>query len=203
MSSESTSSLGIAPASSEWTLGAIALKNSQTLTVVRPGPEFAAEIVAYVNRAGGESDNLTFGANGFNVSVEDEAELLKKTRESGTSLMVAGLLDGKVVSVGNLSRSPRERIKHVATLGISVSKDQWGNGVCRAMLECMVAWAKSSGVQKIDLRVKAENTRAIAIYERFGFKREGIHRAEVLIDDVFYDEISMGLMLNETQRGGS
>lgn len=37
----------------------------------------------------------------------------------------------------------------------------------------------------------ADNTRAIALYERFGFVREGLHRCHALRDGVYVDTLSM------------
>lgn len=43
----------------------------------------------------------------------------------------------------------------------------------------------------------ADNTRAIALYEKTGFIREGIQRRSVLIDGRFIDTVNMALMLDE------
>ncbi len=184
--------------SHNWELTKQILSDGKILSIVQPGPELAPHVVAYVNQVGGESDNLTFGANQFDVTVSDEAELLKKTRESGFNLMIAGIIEGRVVSVANLSRNPRERLKHIGVLGISVRKDFWGRGIARVMIETMITWAKDHGLKKIQLKVKSDNFRAIAIYEKIGFIREGLHPTEVLIDGKYYDHISMGLELGCT-----
>lgn len=177
------------------------LSNGMTLSIVQPSPDLAADIVAYVNQVGGESDNLTFGANQFNVSVEQEAELLRKTRESDLNLMIVGLVENRVVSVANLSRNSRDRMKHLGILGISVMKEFWGQGIARAMMDATIVWAETHGVSKIQLKVKSDNDRAIRLYEKMGFIREGFHPGEVLIDGQFHDHISMGLFIAPNFRG--
>ncbi len=173
------------------------LKNGQVLTIIQPGAEYAAEIVAHVNQVIGESDHLAMGAGEFGMSVEDEAIFLNKMKETGLNLFIAGIVDGKIVSVSNIVRSPRPRIKHVADFGISVQKKYWGLGVCKAMMSTLIAWSQENSVRKINLKVKTDNIRAIEIYEKAGFKLEGVHPREMLINGKFHDELSMGLLLDE------
>lgn len=51
---------------------------------------------------------------------------------------------------------------------------------------------RSESIAKIDLEVKKENRRAIALYKHFGFVVEGMTRRALFIDGVFYDTIRMG-----------
>ena len=47
-------------------------------------------------------------------------------------------------------------------------------------------------VRKLNLRVRADNARAIALYERLGFAVEGRATRDVLIDGEFHDCLVMG-----------
>jgi RimJ/RimL family protein N-acetyltransferase len=55
--------------------------------------------------------------------------------------------------------------------------------------------ARGGAVTKINLRVRSDNVRAIALYERKGFEREGLLRRGMRVDDVYYDLLAMGLCL--------
>ena len=57
-------------------------------------------------------------------------------------------------------------------------------GVGRALLEQAVAWAESAGVRKLELHVFPWNEPAIALYESFGFEREGLRKGHYLRDGV-------------------
>jgi len=57
--------------------------------------------------------------------------------------------------------------------------------------------ARISGLIRVQLSVHADNTRAIALYKKAGFIREGIQRRSVLIDGRFIDTVNMALMLDE------
>lgn len=89
----------------------------------------------------------------------------------------------------------RERIPHVGELSVSVFRSYWGNGIGRALLEALIAWAPSAGITKIDLRVREDNERAIELYKRVGFKKEGAQSRGILHHSKYYDLVLMGLLL--------
>ena len=54
-----------------------------------------------------------------------------------------------------------------------------------------VAWATAAGVRKLELHVFPWNEPAIALYESFGFEREGLRRGHYLRDGAEVDAILM------------
>ena len=46
----------------------------------------------------------------------------------------------------------------------------------------------------IELTVSADNTRAISLYERFGFVREGRHQDFAMRDGAYVDALAMARM---------
>jgi ribosomal protein S18 acetylase RimI-like enzyme len=63
------------------------------------------------------------------------------------------------------------------------------------LLEQAKRWAAARGLHRIELNVMARNHRAIALYERAGFVREGRHADCLLIDGTFCDELYMAMIL--------
>ena len=61
-------------------------------------------------------------------------------------------------------------------------------------MEHAIEWSrKTVEVEKIDLRVRATNRRAIELYRSLGFEEEGRIRKRVKRDGVYYDDLAMGL----------
>lgn len=52
-------------------------------------------------------------------------------------------------------------------------------------------------LHRIDLEVFAFNPRAIHVYEKLGFKREGVRREVLFLDGKYHDVIVMGLLQHE------
>lgn len=72
-----------------------------------------------------------------------------------------------------------------------------GNRLGQGLMEAALNAATDAGLIRIELFVHADNARAIALYERVGFRREGVERRGTLIDGRFIDSIRMALMLDE------
>jgi ribosomal protein S18 acetylase RimI-like enzyme len=64
-------------------------------------------------------------------------------------------------------------------------------GIGRALLERTVEWARANGVAKLELHVFPHNEPAIALYEEFGFVREGYRRRHYRRGGEYVDAILM------------
>jgi len=53
-----------------------------------------------------------------------------------------------------------------------------------------------STIRNISLGVKASNSNAIALYEKYGFIKTGVHKNYFHVDGNYDDEILMDLYLN-------
>ena len=91
---------------------------------------------------------------------------------------------------------PFERRKGVAELFIYVHQDFQNAGLGTALMRKAIELAKEAGLHRLGLTVVADNHRAIKVYEKVGFKKEGIARDAFYGDDHrYHDEIEMGLLL--------
>jgi RimJ/RimL family protein N-acetyltransferase len=85
----------------------------------------------------------------------------------------------------------------VADLGMLVAAGWRGRGIGTAMLREAVDRARKAGAHKLALQVWPHNTAAIALYERFGFQREGyLHRQYRRRSGELWDAVVMGLQLD-------
>ena len=177
-------------------LNEISLKNGQKLMLRRPKVEDAENIIKYLNLVGGESDNLLFGKDEFRLTVEQEIEYIKKVSNGFNTLMILGLIDNGIVSIAQISSPNRKRIAHNSELSISVKKAYWNIGIGSAIMEELIKFGKEhSTIRNISLGVKASNYKAVKMYEKFGFKKIGVHKNYFNVNGDFDDEILMDLFL--------
>ena len=139
--------------------------------ITRAVPDDAEELLEFLRLVGSETDNLTFGAEGLPITVEQERAFLAAQAENFP--MFVARADGRIVGDIGLQGSTRERMKHRMSFGISVAKECWGQGVGSALLQAAIDFARSAGVAVISLEVRSDNVRAIALYEKFGFRKIG------------------------------
>ena len=123
-------------------------------------------------------------------SEETWRKRLENTPE-GDVLLVAELA-GRVVGSSGLHPAAGMRRRHAAMLGISVGVEWHGRGVGSALMQAMCELAdRWGGLLRIELTVFTDNTRAVALYQRFGFRIEGTHRGYALRDGVYADVHAM------------
>lgn len=111
----------------------IELKNGQKLVLRKPVIEDAEKMIEYLNVVGGESENLLFGKDEFNLTVEKEMEHIKSISSDDNILMILGTINNDIVSIAQISRPNRKRIAHNSEIAISVKKDYWKNGIGSAV----------------------------------------------------------------------
>ena len=169
----------------------LVLNTGKTLQIRHPLGNDSEHMLEFVKIVGGESNNLTFGAEGISMTIEQEATFLDGLAASATSTMLIGEIDGEIVASGSLMSSPRERMKHHAMLGISVKKAYWRQGIGQAILLELFSEAIRKGLEIIYLEVLSENTGAIALYEKLGFIACGRYPNKMKVDGVCHTTILM------------
>ena len=112
-------------------------------------------------------------------------------KRANDRLHLAAVIEGKVIGTAGLTRLENRR-SHVGTIGMAVHDAYAGRGAGSALMAALLGVAdRWMRLQRVELTVYADNARAIALYERFGFEREGLHRAFALRDGVFADALAM------------
>jgi ribosomal-protein-alanine N-acetyltransferase len=67
-------------------------------------------------------------------------------------------------------------VDEVHLLNITVAPGHQRQGWARVMLDALAIWSRAQGAQWLWLEVRVSNTRAKAVYERYGFRHVGTRR---------------------------
>lgn len=67
-------------------------------------------------------------------------------------------------------------VDEVHLLNITVAPAHQQQGWARVMLDGLAIWSRGQGAQWLWLEVRASNTRAKAVYERYGFRHVGLRK---------------------------
>lgn len=146
------------------------------IVIERPTREDAEAMLEYLKQIGGETDNLTFGAEGVSCTAENEAAQIERAASSRDEVMFVAKDKGRIVGDVSLSRLPR-RMQHRGDLGIAVVKEYWGCGIGSRLLGKAIEFAKENDFDVIELQVRSDNAAAIHLYEKFGFQKFGTHES--------------------------
>lgn len=172
------------------------LKDGTSLTLRKPLEDDAENIIKYLNTVGGESNNLLFGKGEFPLTVAQEKAYIEMINKSSNAFILLGIIKDKIVSIAQLSAPNRTRICHNSEIAISVKKSYWNLGIGSAVISELIRFAKDKkSIKTISLGVRESNSNAITLYEKYGFKKVGIHKDYFNIEGTYYDEILMDLYL--------
>ena len=164
--------------------------------IVRAQAEDAAALLDYLKIVGGETDNLSFGAEGVPLDVEAEKAYLGVQAQSQDNIQLLAKANGEIIGTASLNRKQR-RMGHRAEFGISLKKAWWGCGAASALTEAILAFAKENGFEQLNLEVRSSNARAIRLYEKYGFRKLCTFPHFFKINGEYVDFDLMNLELNE------
>jgi RimJ/RimL family protein N-acetyltransferase len=157
----------------------------------RAEPGDAQALVTLARAVGAEPEGWLITRSSWR-SVADERRYLKALRRHiGAAVYVAETDSGEIAGRLSVARDPHPASRHVADLGLMVASAHRRRGIGRALLEQAVRWAQETDVSKLELHVFPYNEPAIALYENFGFVREGYRRGHYRRGDELVDAILM------------
>jgi RimJ/RimL family protein N-acetyltransferase len=167
-----------------------------TETSIRLATEADAEaFVELMGQVDAESDFMLFEADERQFSIE---EVRQRIRGGATSqnqaIFVAerdGALVGYLLAIGG---EPR-RIRHRVYLVVGVREGFTGQRIGTRLFAALDEWAKSHAIERLELTVRADNARAIALYRKAGFEVEGTKKCSLKVNGQPADELSMARLL--------
>lgn len=158
-------------------------------------PKDARDLIDYLNIVAGQTNNLLFGANECTLTEVEEMQLIQEIHEDLKSVMIVARDCDKIVGVGSLNGNKQSRIKHRASIGVSVLKDYWHQGIGSDLMSALIGYAIEADIEIIDLEVITTNKNAIALYQKFGFEVIGTYKNFIKINDNYFNGYIMNLYL--------
>ena len=169
--------------------------NNSLFVIERARAEDAAALLDYLKIVGGETENLSFGAEGVPLDLETEQDYLRAQCESADNVQYLAKVYGEIIGTASLNRKPR-RMGHRGEFGISLKKAWWGCGAASALMEAILAFAGENGFEQLNLEVRSSNARAIRLYEKYGFRKLCTFPHFFKINGEYIDFDLMNLELN-------
>jgi RimJ/RimL family protein N-acetyltransferase len=127
------------------------------------------------------------------VDVERRRRRFAENVEGDDAIVLVAEAGGEPVGQLDLHLAPYG----VADLGMLVAAGWRGRGVGSALLAEGIERARAAGAHKIALQVWPHNSAALVLYERFGFRREGLLRRHYRRrSGELWDAVVMGLPLD-------
>ena len=97
-----------------------------------------------------------------------------------------------IIGMANLYVNTNHRLRHSAGVGIMIHTDYQDKGVGTALMNTLIDIADNwLMLVRIELTVFADNSRAIHMYEKLGFVKEGVKKYAAIKSGKYEDELMM------------
>lgn len=176
--------------------------------VIREGRvEDAAAIIPFMQTLSMEPGiGIGFTAGEFKGTVEEEEAWIRARLEDDNSLIMVAIApgeggaEGELVALMDCTGGKRVGNRHETTLGISIKKEWRDKGIGTRLMEAALEWARGSGiVKRVQLEVFSNNERAIHLYEKVGFVREGVRRRAFRKEGKWLNSVVMAVVLEDAR----
>ena len=143
-------------------------------------------------------EKLTAQTPGFLVSIPDELTPVyyQKLIASSDIDLIFFIVENEKQVVGHAYFLPMslKALSHVYRLTIVIHPNHVNQGIGKLLMDTLMKAAREKDkINKIESLVRSSNKRAIHLYEKYGFKTEGILKKRIrLSESEFLDDITMG-----------
>ena len=165
--------------------------------------QLVALIPAHAGELAGWFHNAAFlrsfcSATALPKSEEDVLQIIEEYRRSETKCMFGLQRSTDQTLIGMGGYDDISWRNGVGILALSIDPKHWGKGYGTEALRLLLKFAfMEMNWHKVQLTVFAYNERALALYSRAGFVREGAYREFIRRDGQRFDMILMGLLESE------
>lgn len=164
------------------------------LRIRRATPADADAVSRLAREVSAEPEGWLLTLGTWRSTHEERRAIRLLRRHPDAALFIAETPEG-IVGRLSLTRDSHPSSQHVADLGLMVAREHRRHGAGRALLEAAVEWARASGVRKLELHVFPHNEAAIALYDSFGFEREGYRKMHYRRGNRYVDAILMAYIV--------
>ena len=128
---------------------------------------------------------------------DEEEELIKEKiiNKGKNQYWYVAEENGKVIGLGILMNHGNLRKKHVGVITLMVNSDYQNKGVGSLLMYKLINLSESLNIIRLELCVFRDNYKAINLYNKFGFKEEGIKVKSALKNGEYIDEVMMARII--------
>ena len=141
-----------------------------------------------------ETKNMMFEIDEV-PSVKETALQLGRLEKIPHGTAFGAYVGSSLVGFITLERGRVRRNNGIGILVMGILQSCSGRGIGHNLMSSSIAWAKNEGLYRLSFDVRADNYRALELYDRLGFEIEGKMKHAALIDGELVDKYLMAMLM--------
>lgn len=141
------------------------------------------DIISFYNKVSKQTEYLGIyeGEYTYNFNTDKDLMIIAYTTE--------------IIGIVTISIPNKRKNMHVGTLAIAINNDYCNKGIGRELMARALEWYNNNQeLSRVQLFVRTDNLRAIALYKKYNFTIEGEMRNDTYIDGKFYNVYIMSIL---------
>lgn len=131
------------------------------------------------------------------VSMEITRSLWNYMQSGVVSLWGIHAQERIIGGAGFYAQPPGTRLSHIATFFLFLEPAFWGKGIGTHSIWFLETEVCKRGYIRMECMVAAGNSKAMRLYEKLGYEREGVKKKAFYIDGEYADLIIMGKIFSD------
>lgn len=130
------------------------------------------------------------------LTIEEQAQRIRNILSRDNQIIFVVEHEDRLVGYLGAYGGGFYRNHHCAYIVIGIRQDYVGQGVGKQLFETLETWAMDHNLHRLELTVMCHNERAIHLYQKMGYKIEGVKQDSLWVNDKYVDEYYMAKILN-------
>ncbi|MTI71585.1 MAG: GNAT family N-acetyltransferase [Firmicutes bacterium] len=154
----------------------------------------AGKFLDMLKRLDAETKYMMFEPKERKTNEDEMKKKIKETLDSDSLILVVED-NNEIIGYLSVERGFANRIKHSGYIVIGILNSYRGKGIGTKLFEHLEKWATENNITRLELTVMTNNESGIRLYEKMGFKKEGIKERSLKVDGEYIDEYYMAKLL--------
>ncbi|HLO14418.1 MAG TPA: GNAT family N-acetyltransferase [Anaerolineales bacterium] len=133
------------------------------------------------------------------MTIEEQTQRIKSVLSRDNQMIFVVEHENQLVGFLGAFGGNFRRNHHCAYIVIDIRQIFAGQGIGRQLFAVLEKWAIDHKLHRLELTVMSHNERAIRLYQKMGFKTEGIKQDSLLVNDKYVDEYYMAKIFRQSQ----
>jgi len=108
------------------------------------------------------------------LTIEEQAQRIKSILSQDNQIIFVVEHENRLVGFLGAYGGSFHRNRHCAYIVIGIMQDYGGQGIGKQLFETLEKWAIDHELHRLELTVMRHNERAIHLYQKMGYKLEGV-----------------------------